>query len=126
MLRYFRVYFSNFHIDVTVEHNLYDDKEQKKANIKNAIQSEIKIHHANEMHDIHGASNFNYIYGISYNDRCEDIVWEQDKRHYMKRYKIKKVEKLSPCEGCRLNAPGQRDHMDIGGCLYQSDSDSDY
>ena len=35
-----------------------------------------------------------------------------------------KYEKVSSCEGCRNDYPGQNGQKDIGGCLY-SDIDSD-
>ncbi len=31
---------------------------------------------------------------------------------------IKSIKKLPSCEGCRYEYLGQRDHMNIGGCLY--------
>jgi hypothetical protein len=32
-----------------------------------------------------------------------------------------KIEKK--CLGCRYDRPGQRDHMEVGGCLYQEPSE---
>lgn len=44
-------------------------------------------------------------------------IWEKDRP----KYKAISVVEVPVCEGCRYNAQGQRDHMDINGCLYMTD-----
>lgn len=55
-----------------------------------------------------------------------DFIYKINKKLVKLKYSTnyRKIKKVSSCEGCRNNYPGQNGHMDIDGCLYV-DSDSD-
>lgn len=54
-------------------------------------------------------------------DIFDDIIDTALLERYQDIYNIISIEQTSNCEACRLELPGQRAHMEIGGCLYQSD-----
>lgn len=37
-------------------------------------------------------------------------------------YQVLSVKRISTCWGCRAECMGQRDHMDVGGCLYDPEN----
>ena len=122
--RYYRVEFKDFGFDVIVGFHQSMNREEKKTKIKRKIKERLKVSHFDKVRDRYGNDYVGNKYHVNLiqSDWSEPIntIWYSDRP----RYKILSLTKLPKCEGCRLNCPGQDDHMDVDGCLYQSEDES--
>ena len=88
--------------------------------MKKRIKEYLYDHHLNHVMNKMSNNEFQHIYGIDKNTIHDDWeingkeVWKKDNPNY----KALSIKKVVTCEGCKYNYLGQRDHMDIGGCLY--------
>ena len=112
---HYSVDFETFDLEFSIYPDNNMDNIQKL--FEKVMKQQIKNYHFDLVRNIYTTNDMKEIYGIDIdNDDWDEMVksvWYQDKPSY----KAIKVNKLSSCEGCRIGALGQRDHMDIGGCL---------
>ncbi len=121
--RYYRVEFKEFSFDVCVGFYTFMGRKEKKVRITRKIKSRLRVSHFHQVRDNMGDDWLidKYKTNLKQEDWTDPInaVWYSDRP----RYKMISLTKLPKCEGCRLECPGQDDHMDIDGCLYQGSED---
>ena len=122
MTEHYRINFGTFNIDIAILINEISPDITKKDLIRNELRTALKTYHYTDATKDYTSRDIQDIYGIdTSNDSWDHIistVWDFDKP----RYKAKSIKKLPACEGCRYNAPEQRDHMRVGGCLYDPEN----
>lgn len=114
--RYYRATFDDFDFDFCISFKKGTSPNKKKRKICKAIKVRLKCVHYHRVRDRYGEDYMLNKYDLDPNQPDSiDKVWTVDKP----KYHLNDLVKLPECEGCRLEAPGQRDHMEPGGCLYQ-------
>ena len=124
---YYRVTFEDFDLDISFDprsnhENITLDKDINLDNkdILNTILTELKQYHYYAIRNKYTDDEMEQVYNVDMGsdnmdwDDIVNIVWNHDNPTYTPL----SIKKLSSCEGCRMEAPGQMDHMDIGGCMY--------
>lgn len=119
---YYRIDFGDFELDVSLFSDIELSGVERKKLFKEELSIRLKDHHYNITTETYKDSEIERIYGLDLeNDEWDHItntIWDHDQPTYV----AYGVTKLPYCEGCRLDAPGQRDHMDVGGCLYDPEN----
>lgn len=91
-------------------------KKQTKDEIKKLIRNNLYEYYVNDMLIKYNKSKLKELYDINHDDDWE-ITTNKILSTDTLSYKVLKIEKVPMCDGCRYDMMGQRDHMDIGGCL---------
>lgn len=123
MTEHYRIDFGDFNIDIAILTDDISPGITRKDLIRAELRSALKTHHYMSATSGYTIEDIHDIYGIDPSDSWDNIVstiWDFDQP----KYKAKSIKKLPSCEGCRYNAPGQKDHMQIGGCLYDPDNNN--
>jgi hypothetical protein len=118
MTEYYNINFGDFDLDVVISLDDIKTGTNKKKLIRDELRYSLKIYHYTISTNGYTPNDIKDIYGVDpINDSWDHVistVWDCDKP----KYTAKSIRKLPSCEGCRFDAPGQKDHMYVGGCLY--------
>jgi hypothetical protein len=124
MYEFYRVKFEDFSLDIIIDL----DKEMtstKNKLIRLQIEKAVQEKYYYKVKRKYNSDEIKEIYGLELDydnlDQIISYIWHQDHTSYPVPIDISEQSK---CYGCRYNCPGQKDHMDIDGCLY-SNSESE-
>lgn len=122
MTEYYRIDFGSFELDIVISLDEITSSVSKRDLIKDQLRYSLKTYHYSVATKEYNARDIYDIYGIDTKldswDHVISTVWDYDRPIY----KARNITKLPTCEGCRINAPGQDDHMQVGGCLYDPEN----
>ena len=119
MTLYYRVTFDDFELDINIQtHKTKTMAELIKRELNRAVTNYLyyeitKYYEEYEIEDM---------FDVDFDNQEFSYIMKQVVKKYRlnnnQKYKARNIKRLPACEGCRINAPGQNAHMDIGGCLY--------
>lgn len=122
MTEYYRINFGTFDLDIAISINDLTKGVTKKDLIRTELRSALKTYHYINSTLEYTQQDIIDIYSVDPRidswDNVVSTIWDYDRP----KYKAKNIKKLPNCEGCRYNASGLKDHMQIGGCSYDPDN----
>lgn len=121
MTLYYRATFDDFEIDINIPSRKNKTKTRKEL-IKRELNKAVTNYLYYTLTKNLSHDEIEIMYGVDFQMQTISKIIRQVVNKYRltnkQLYKTKIIKRLPQCEGCRLDAPDQNSHMELGGCLY--------